>query len=142
MKWIGYIGSFLAGVLLTGGAYEIAGMLDNVAVLTGSVPPVQVAAHTPATRARIARRGPVPQLVATGARPVIAAELEEKIATLTPAEKAALKERRKARKLDRRPRKAGAPRPAGATPVGTAPAPLAGGDDTGVPAADQAPPAE
>ena len=135
MKWIGYIGSFLAGVLLTGGAYEIAGMLDNVAVLTGTAAPApasaQVAAHTPAARARVARRGPAPQLVATGARPVVAAELEEKIATLTPAEKAAIKERRKARKLDRRPRKPVALRPVGSTTGG--PAPLGAGDDTGVP---------
>ncbi len=137
MKWIGYIGAFLAGVLLTGGAYEIAGMLDTVAVLTASPGPVEVAAHTPA-RPRVLRRGPSPQLVASGPRPVVAVELEEKIATLTPAEKAAIKERRKARKLERHPRKL----PVGPRlPANVLTPPAAGGDDTGVPP-DPAAPAE
>lgn len=154
MKWIGYIGSFLAGVLLTGGAYEVAGMLDSVAVLAQGPTATEAAApagHRGASaragaprepthagspvRARLTKRIPT-ALVAAGPHPVVPVELEQKIATLTPEEKAAIKERRKARKAENRRVRKVPVRAAGEPPVGDAPPAPATDLDTGTPAAE------
>ena len=109
MKLLGYFACFLAGILLTSGIYEVSGMVASMsAISAGPVPtdPIARARLARSTGHAASRKSPSTTLALAGregiAAPIVSPELAEKISTLSPEEKAAIKERRMARKRGHR----------------------------------------